>query len=149
MSLSSRAASIQSTSGRELIDEVPWRRGNEVAPGLFVGDLETARALRFTSENKISAVVSVCADYVSAEDSSFGMWHLRVNVTEEGADLLTYLPRAVAFVAFALSQGRRVLVHSVRGQSRAPAVAAAYCECSCTHAEIPTDDDTSDANTQR
>jgi protein-tyrosine phosphatase len=126
--MSPSSAEDDPVQSRDLIDAVPWRRGNEVMPRLFVGSLEVALSLRFMSENKIGAVLSICADYVPAQDSSFNLWHLRINIPEEGADLLTSLPSAIAFVAFALAQGRRVLVHSVRGQSRAPAVAAAYSE---------------------
>jgi dual specificity phosphatase 12 len=95
--------------------------------GLFIGNLETARSLRFISENKISAVLSVCSDHVPAQDGAFGILHARIDVAEEGADLLVELPRAIVFIGQALAQGRRVLVHSVRGQSRASAVVAAYC----------------------
>jgi dual specificity phosphatase 12 len=85
--------------------------------------------MRFLAEKQITAVLSVCTDFVPAEDRTLGLWHLRLAVPEEGSDLLVELPRAVAFITQARAAGRTVLVHSTRGQSRAPAVIAAYREC--------------------
>jgi dual specificity phosphatase 12 len=85
--------------------------------------------MRFLAEKRITAVLSVCTDFVPAEDRTLGLWHLRLAVPEEGGDLLVELPRAVAFISQARTAGRTVLVHSTRGQSRAPAVIAAYREC--------------------
>jgi hypothetical protein len=124
---SSPSVSSQGSNPRELVDEVPWRRVNEVAPGLFVGGLESARSLRFLLENGVNAVLSLSGDFVPAQDRTLGMWHARVALEDDDTtDMLVELPRAIAFVAQALAQGRRVLVHSVRGQNRAPAVVAAY-----------------------
>jgi dual specificity phosphatase 12 len=99
---------------------------SEVVPRLFVGGLDSARSLRFIAEKRITAVLSLCDEFVPAQDRTLRIWHARVAVAEEHADLLVELPRAVAFVAQALAQGHGVLVHSVHGQSRAPAVVAAY-----------------------
>jgi hypothetical protein len=127
-SSTSAGASASTGAGRTLIDTIPWKRGNEVVPGVFVGSLECARALRFTSEHRIGAVLSLGGDWVPAQDGAYGAWHARVDVPEHGGDLLAALPRAVAFVQQARAAGRAVLVHSTHGQSRAPAVVAAYCE---------------------
>jgi dual specificity phosphatase 12 len=55
--------------------------------------------------------------------------HYRIPVQDaENVDLLVELPRACSFIATALAQGRNVLIHSVRGQNRAAAVATAYCK---------------------
>jgi hypothetical protein len=113
----------------DLIDQVPWQRANEVLPGLFVGGLDAARSLRFLRDKRIGAVLSICTDFVPAEDRMLGLWHLRLAVPEEGGDMLVALPRAVAFIEQARAARRAVLVHSTRGQSRAPAVIAAYCAC--------------------
>jgi hypothetical protein len=115
----------------DLIDQVPWQRANEVLPGLFVGGLDAARSLRFLRDKRIGAVLSICSEFVPAEDHTLGLSHLRLAVPEDGGDLLVALPRAVAFIAQARAAGRAVLVHSTRGQSRAPAVVAAYCTCVC------------------
>jgi dual specificity phosphatase 12 len=86
--------------------------------------------MRFLAEKRIAAVLSVCTDFVPAEDPTLGIWHLRLPIASEpGDDLLVELPRAVAFITQALVSGRAVLVHSQRGQSRSATVVAAYREC--------------------
>jgi dual specificity phosphatase 12 len=85
--------------------------------------------MRFLAEKQITAVLSVCNDFVPAEDHSLGMMHYRIPIADEPtADLLITLPNACMFIATALAQGRNILIHSGRGQSRAPAVVAAYRE---------------------
>jgi hypothetical protein len=123
----SPSSSSQDSNPRNLIDEVPWRRVSRVVPRLFVGGLDAARSLRFIAENQITVVLSLCGDFVPAQDPTLGICHARIDVKEEpGADLLIELPRVVAFIAHALAQGNSVLVHSARGQNRAPAVVSAY-----------------------
>lgn len=85
--------------------------------------------MRFLAEKQITAILSVCTDFVPAEDRSLGMMHYRIPIVDEPmADLLVTLPHACMFIATALAQGRNILIHSGRGQSRAPAVVAAYRE---------------------
>jgi dual specificity phosphatase 12 len=74
-------------------------------------------------------VLSICSDFVPAEDRTLGIVHYRIPIPDETfTDLLVHLPAACAFISAALAQGRNVLVHSLRGQNRAPAVIAAYCK---------------------
>jgi protein-tyrosine phosphatase len=80
-------------------------------------------------DKEITAVLSVGNDKVPAEDRAMGMLHYRIPISNEPkTDLLIALPHACMFIAMALAQGRNVLIHSRRGQSRAPAVAVAYRE---------------------
>jgi protein-tyrosine phosphatase len=90
--------------------------------------LDTARSLRFIADKGITAVLSVCNDFVPAEDPVFRIMHHRIPIEDAptGVNLLVELPVACGFIHAVLSHGGRVLVHSVRGQNRAPAVVAAY-----------------------
>jgi protein-tyrosine phosphatase len=89
--------------------------------------LDAARSVRFLGDKRIAVVLSVCSDWVPAQESVMHMKHCRIAVEDTvDANLLVELPTACAFIRAALCKGRNVLVHSARGQNRAPAVVAAY-----------------------
>jgi hypothetical protein len=90
--------------------------------------LDTARSLRFITDKGITAVLSVCNEFVPAEDPLLRLMHHRIRIEDAptGVNLLAELPAACAFIHTVLSRGGKVLVHSVRGQNRAPAVVVAY-----------------------
>jgi dual specificity phosphatase 12 len=93
--------------------------------------LEAARSMRILGDKRIAAVLSVCSDWVPAQEPVMYMKHCRIDIEDTThTNLLAELPKACEFIRAALCKGQNVLVHSVRGQNRAPAVVAAYRECS-------------------
>jgi hypothetical protein len=91
--------------------------------------LNSARSFRILRDKRITTVLSVCTDFVPAQDPAMHMRHYRVPIEDVAdANVLIELPAACEFIRVALREGRNVLVHSVRGQNRASAVVAAYRE---------------------
>jgi hypothetical protein len=133
---------------RDLIEDIPWRRANEVIDGLWIGrsasavtnemhkqtltlyhaiSLESACSLRLLHEKSIHSVISVCEEAVPWENPALGVVHERIRIADDpAANLLSELPRACMLIAVALAQGQNVFIHSARGQNRAAAVVAAY-----------------------
>ncbi|EIN10884.1 phosphotyrosine protein [Punctularia strigosozonata HHB-11173 SS5] len=109
----------------------PWKNVDPVIDGrLYVGNIQPAKSTRYLTEHRINYIVSVCTEPIPAEWPQSGVNHLRIPVEDlDYADLLIWLPTAVRFIHQALSNGGVVLVHSVQGLSRAPAVVAAYLMC--------------------
>jgi dual specificity phosphatase 12 len=89
--------------------------------------INPAKSTRYLTEHHINYIVSVCTEPIPAEWPQSGVNHLRIPIEDlDYADLLIWLPVAIRFIYQALSGGGVVLVHSVEGLSRAPAVVAAY-----------------------
>jgi dual specificity phosphatase 12 len=87
-----------------------------------------ARSTRSMAENRITHIISVCADPVFAEVPASGISHMRIPVEDvDYADLLIHLPSACQFIDQAIRSGGVVFVHCVQGISRSPTVVAAYC----------------------
>lgn len=87
-----------------------------------------ARSTRSLTENRITHILSVCADQIPAELPEAPYTHKRISVEDvEFADLLIHLPSACRFIDSALRSGGIVLVHCGQGLSRSAAVVAAYC----------------------
>ena len=90
-----------------------------------------ARSTRSMTENRITHIVSVCADPIPGEVPASGICHMRIPVEDvDYADLLIHLPSACQFIDQALRSGGVVFVHCVQGISRSAAVVAAYCRLS-------------------
>lgn len=90
-----------------------------------------ARSTRSMAENRITHIVSVCADPIPGEVPASGIYHMRIPVEDvDYADLLIHLPSACQFIDQALRSGGVVFVHCVQGISRSPVVVAAYCRSS-------------------
>lgn len=88
-----------------------------------------ARSTRSVNENRITHILSVCADQIPAELPEAGISHMRIEVEDnEIANLLIHLPAACRFIDSALRSGGVVLVHCFQGLSRSAAVVAAYSE---------------------
>ena len=90
-----------------------------------------ARSTRSMTENRITHIVSVCADPIPGEVPASGISHMRISVEDvDYADLLIHLPSACRFIDQALRSGGVVFVHCVQGISRSATVVAAYCRFS-------------------
>ncbi|KAF8165517.1 protein-tyrosine phosphatase-like protein [Crassisporium funariophilum] len=105
-----------------------WKNINAVIEHrLFLGNIMAARSTRSLTENRITHILSVCADAIPAELAESGICHKRISVADvDYADLLIHLPAACQFIDQALRSGGVVLVHCVQGISRSAAVVAAY-----------------------
>jgi len=87
-----------------------------------------AKSTRSLTENRITHILSVCADQIPAETPEAPFTHMRISVEDvDYADLLIHLPSACRFIDSALRSGGIVLVHCGQGLSRSAAVVAAYC----------------------
>jgi dual specificity phosphatase 12 len=87
-----------------------------------------AKSTRSLTENRITHILSVCADQIPAETPDAPFTHMRISVEDvDYADLLIHLPSACRFIDSALRSGGIVLVHCGQGLSRSAAVVAAYC----------------------
>lgn len=93
---------------------------HEVAPRLFLGNVEDARQQRF------GVVVNATPDFPFYGSPTFT---LRVPVMDNGLEneaLAPYLDGATAFIRDHLGQRRNVLVHCAMGRQRSAAIVAAY-----------------------
>jgi hypothetical protein len=98
---------------------------------LISSSIMAARSTRSMTENRITHIVSVCADPIPGEVPASGICHMRIPVEDvDYADLLIHLPSACQFIDHALRSGGVVFVHCVQGISRSAAVVAAYCRLS-------------------
>jgi len=107
---------------------MPWRNINAVIEDrLYLGNIMAARSTRSLTENRITHILSVCADQIPAELPEAPYTHMRIAVEDvDFADLLIHLPSACRFIDSALRSGGIVLVHCGQGLSRSAAVVAAY-----------------------
>ncbi|KAJ3756453.1 protein-tyrosine phosphatase-like protein [Lentinula raphanica] len=105
-----------------------WKNVNAIIEGrLFLGNITAARSTRSLAERRITHILSVCTEQIPAEHPASGIRHMRIPVEDvDFADLLIYLPSAVAFIDDALRNDGVVLVHCVEGLSRSATVIAAY-----------------------
>jgi hypothetical protein len=89
--------------------------GDEVRPGLFLGDAAVARA---TTPGSFDRVVSVAQGLeVETTTDSYGLY-----VDERVLDQATEFRSAVETVRGAVAAGDRTLVHCYEGRERAPTV---------------------------
>mmetsp|Transcript_1422 Transcript_1422/g.4239 ORF Transcript_1422/g.4239 Transcript_1422/m.4239 type:complete len:278 (-) Transcript_1422:1214-2047(-) len=101
-------------------------RADEVADGLWVGDLECARSSAFfRSRNIVCAVAAGCGLDQEVAQACENVHSMEL-LDEESEDLITHLPAAIAFIRKHRQEGSSVLVYCLHGISRSVAVAAAY-----------------------
>jgi dual specificity phosphatase 12 len=107
---------------------MPWKNINAVIEDrLFLGNIMAATSTRSLTENRITHILSVCADQIPAELPEAPFTHMRISVEDvDYADLLIHLPSACRFIDSALRSGGIVLVHCGQGLSRSAAVVVAY-----------------------
>lgn len=97
---------------------------DEILPGLFLGSTEAAYDFQTLKSHSITHIL-VCAMECKAKfPGEFQYLELKLG-DAIGADLLSDLPRALAFVRVGM-EGGRVLVHCFAGVSRSAAVVVGY-----------------------
>ncbi|KAF8181236.1 protein-tyrosine phosphatase-like protein [Mycena galopus ATCC 62051] len=105
-----------------------WKNADAIIEAkLYLGNLVAARSQRALTERRITHVLSVCTDPISAELPQSGIQHMRIPIEDvDYADLLIHLPSACQFIDIAIRSGGAILVHDIQGSSRSAAVVAAY-----------------------
>jgi len=98
---------------------------NEILPGLFLGNSEAARNLSLLQSQGITHVLVSAIECKPCFPALFQYLHLQLG-DAVGADLLTPLPEAMAFLTAAFSEGGKVLVHCFAGVSRSATLVVAY-----------------------
>jgi dual specificity phosphatase 12 len=97
-----------------------------VLPGLWLGSQAAAAQLDALQSRNISHVVCLGSEAFHEENTAFSYLQFPHLLDLPTANLLGVLDAACAFISEALQQQHSVLVHCVYGQSRGPAVCAAY-----------------------
>lgn len=102
-------------------------KGNEIVPGLWVSDLDTALNRDFIEKNGIKTVVN--ATEYGPFSGKPGIKQFRVPISDskkENDILYGYLPTAVTMIEDGLDKGESVLVHCHQGISRSCSIVAAF-----------------------
>ncbi|KIY74216.1 phosphatases II [Cylindrobasidium torrendii FP15055 ss-10] len=106
------------------------RNSHRIMDGLYLGNIQSARAPRGLTDHRITHILSVCNDLVPAEARESGWSHKRIPVENHSStDLLIWLPDAVSYIYNAIERGGTVLVHCDTGNCRSAAVVVAYLMC--------------------
>jgi len=97
---------------------------DEIIPGLWIGDLESALNSNTLKAHKIDSICSIIqGDLVINEEFERLQIPLEDN---EFANALTHFPKCLSWLKERLDRRRRVLVHCQAGQSRSPTFVVAY-----------------------
>lgn len=119
-----------------------YDKGNEIVPGLWVSDLDTALNENFIEKNRIMTVINATefAPFVTNHDPAMKQFRVPIADARDENDILYgYLPMAVAMIDSGLRRGENVLVHCHQGISRSCSIVAAYLwvqNCDKTFDEI-------------
>ncbi|KAF9559161.1 hypothetical protein CPC08DRAFT_763500 [Agrocybe pediades] len=97
---------------------------DEVIPGLWIGDLQSALNVKLLKERGIFSVLSAMRGRITVHET-FIRHQIMLDDTED-ADVLTHLLPAIHFIEAELGKGRGVLVHCQAGISRSSTIVAAY-----------------------
>ncbi|KAI9465904.1 hypothetical protein BJY52DRAFT_1113303 [Lactarius psammicola] len=97
---------------------------DQVTPGLWVGDLHSAKDADSLKANNIQSILTVMRGRLSIPET-FIRHQIPLDDTEE-ADVLQHLIPAITFIQAELDKDRGVLVHCQAGASRSATVTAAY-----------------------
>lgn len=97
---------------------------DQVLPGLWVGDLYSAKDADTLNANNIHSILTVMRGKLSIPET-FIRRQIPLDDVEE-ADVLQHLIPAITFIQAELDKDRGVLVHCQAGASRSATVAAAY-----------------------
>lgn len=103
----------------------------KIKDGLFIGDSFAAKDLEFVVANKVSRVINCCGRQVQNQWTNIGVEYLTYTWLDEENQILfdstdKTTNEIYNFIQDAMNQYESVLVHSVRGQSRASCVIASY-----------------------
>uniref|UniRef100_A0A0W0FZG5 protein-tyrosine-phosphatase n=1 Tax=Moniliophthora roreri TaxID=221103 RepID=A0A0W0FZG5_MONRR len=97
---------------------------DEIIPGLWIGNLQSASDVQTLKANNIFSILSAMRGKISIHET-FIKHQLLLDDTEE-ADILQHFLPSISFIQAELSKGRGVLVHCQAGISRSVAIVAAY-----------------------
>ncbi|KAF8186844.1 hypothetical protein K438DRAFT_1595981 [Mycena galopus ATCC 62051] len=97
---------------------------DEIIPGLWVGDLPSAKDSENLKANKIFSILSAMRGRVTINET-FVRHQILLDDTEETDVLIHFIP-AITFIQAELDKGRGVLVHCQAGMSRSVTIVAAY-----------------------
>ncbi|KAJ7247897.1 hypothetical protein B0H12DRAFT_1186698 [Mycena haematopus] len=97
---------------------------DEIIPGLFVGDLPSAKDTENLKANNIFSILSAMRGRVTISET-FVRHQILLDDTEETDVLVHFIP-AITFIQAELDKGRGVLVHCQAGMSRSVTIVAAY-----------------------
>lgn len=106
----------------------------KIKDGLFIGDEFAAQDLEFVMANKVTHVINCAGRQVPNHWESIGVVYLKFNWLDQENQVLfndhkhgdTITTQIFDFIESAMKKTESVLVHSVRGQSRAASVLAVY-----------------------
>lgn len=103
----------------------------KIKDGLFIGDEFSAQDLEFVIANKVSHVINCAGKQVANHFESIGVVYLTFFWLDQPSQVLfdhsdKTTKSIFEFIESAAKKSESVLVHSVRGQSRAASVLAAY-----------------------
>ncbi|KIY66872.1 phosphatases II [Cylindrobasidium torrendii FP15055 ss-10] len=97
---------------------------DEILPGLWIGDLSSAKNVELLRENKIFSILSAMRGSIMI-NQAFVKNQLLID-DEEDADIMVHFLPAITFIQTELDKGRGVLVHCHAGMSRSATIVAAY-----------------------
>ncbi|KAI0266544.1 hypothetical protein BC834DRAFT_875062 [Gloeopeniophorella convolvens] len=97
---------------------------DQALPGLWIGDLYSAKDTETLKTNNIHSVLTVMRGKFSIHQTFFQRQILLDDV--EDADVLQHLIPSITFIQAELDKGRGVLVHCQAGMSRSATIVAAY-----------------------
>ncbi|KAK7044814.1 hypothetical protein R3P38DRAFT_2881005 [Favolaschia claudopus] len=97
---------------------------DEIIPGLWVGDLPSAKDTETLKANNIFSILSAMRGRVTINET-FVRHQILLDDTEE-ADILVHFIPSITFIQAELDKGRGVLVHCQAGMSRSVTIVAAY-----------------------
>lgn len=103
------------------------RKADQIQPGLYLGDLLSAKDLTSLETKRITHVLTVCRCPELTYPPSLKIDHKVIGVADaRDEDLLDHFKDCWRYVRDALDGGGRVLIHCEQGISRSPTVLAAY-----------------------
>jgi protein-tyrosine phosphatase len=103
----------------------------KIKDGLFIGDSYAARDFEFVVANKVTKVVNCAGRQIQNQWSNIGVQYLTYPwLDSENQQLFEQSDKTTneifSFIEDAMEKFESILVHSVRGQSRASCVIASY-----------------------
>lgn len=103
----------------------------KIRDGLFIGDQLAAQDYEFVVTNKVTHIINTAGLHIRNYWESIGVKYLTFEWVDQDCQVIldannTNANKIFSFIEEAYEQGESCLVHSVRGQSRASTVLAAY-----------------------
>lgn len=103
------------------------RKADLIQPGLYLGDLASAKDFELLKTKHITHVLSVCHCPELVYPDSMHITHKRIDVEDaQNENLLDHFQECVRFIGDVQDGSGNILVHCQQGISRSPTVVAAY-----------------------